>query len=37
MLIESITNDPHSDGYEAAKSKKGLEECQYVPFSEGFL
>lgn len=35
MLIESITNDPHSEGYEAAKSKKGLEECHYVPFSEG--
>lgn len=35
MLIESISNDPYKEGYEAAKSKQGLEECHYVLFSEG--
>lgn len=35
MLIESISNNPYSEGYDAAKSNHGLEECHYVPFSEG--
>lgn len=35
MLIETISNDPFDEGYDACNAGKGLEECYYVPFSEG--
>ena len=35
MIIESVCNDPYTEGYDAAEKGYGLEECHYVPFSEG--
>ena len=35
LIFEMLDGDPFNEGIDAAKAGKGIEECLYVPFSEG--